>query len=122
MDHEQLERLFVDSTIAFVYLRINRNRIMLKKKTCVGEIENQEDQLTWYTAIAESPGTATNLHARPAAPAQHPARAAVASPLRREEGGVWRRMRVAAAAPRAGHRRDRLAPSAPGERDRRGER
>ena len=45
------------------------------------------------------------------APAQDPARAAIALPLQCEEGGVWRRMRVAAAAPRTGHHRGRLAPS-----------
>ena len=33
---------------------------------------------------------------RTTAPAQHPRRAAVAPPLRREEEGAWRRMRVAA--------------------------
>ena len=50
---------------------------------------------------ASCPGTAAvgarrGRGRRTAAPAQHPRRAVVAPPLRREEEGAWRRMRVAA--------------------------
>ena len=50
---------------------------------------------------ASCPGTATvgacrGQGRRTAAPAQHPRRAVVAPPMRCEEEGAWRRMRVAA--------------------------